>query len=62
MPARDSEPVDAESRTRLIGIAPQLLVDDIERSVEYYCGRLGFELDFRYEGFYASVEMAVRFT
>ena len=39
----------------LIGIAPQFLVDDLERSIEYYCRRLGFELDFNYEGFYASV-------
>jgi uncharacterized glyoxalase superfamily protein PhnB len=36
-------------------IAPQFLVDDLRRSIEYYCQRLGFELDFVYEGFYASV-------
>ena len=39
----------------LLGIAPQFLVDDLELSIEYYCRRLGFELDFRYEGLYASV-------
>jgi uncharacterized glyoxalase superfamily protein PhnB len=41
--------------TRLTGIAPQFLVDDLERAIEYYCRCLGFELDFRYEAFYASV-------
>ena len=39
----------------LTSIAPQFLVDDLARSVEYYCRCLGFELDFTYEGFYASV-------
>ena len=39
----------------LIGIAPQFLVDDLGRSIEYYARRLGFELDFNYENFYASV-------
>ena len=40
---------------QLTGIAPQFLVDDLPRSIEYYCRCLGFELDFSYEGFYASV-------
>lgn len=40
---------------RITGIAPQFLVDDLERSIAYYRDRLGFELDFVYEGFYASV-------
>jgi catechol 2,3-dioxygenase-like lactoylglutathione lyase family enzyme len=39
----------------LTSIAPQFLVDDLARSIEYYCRCLGFELDFNYEGFYASV-------
>ena len=39
----------------IIGIAPQLLVDDLERSIAYYRDRLGFALDFVYEDFYASV-------
>lgn len=39
----------------LIGISPQFLVDDLGRSIEYYCQHLGFELDFCYESFYASV-------
>ena len=40
---------------RVTAIVPQLLVDDLERSIAYYRDRLGFELDFIYEGFYASV-------
>ena len=41
--------------THLTGIAPQFLVDDLERAVEYYCEKLGFALEFKYEGFYAAV-------
>jgi catechol 2,3-dioxygenase-like lactoylglutathione lyase family enzyme len=37
------------------GIAPQFLVDDLERAIAYYRGTLGFELDFVYESFYAAV-------
>lgn len=40
---------------RVTGIVPQFLVDDLGRAVDYYCGPLGFSLDFVYEGFYASV-------
>lgn len=49
------EAVTASGTARLTGIAPQFLVDDLQRSVEYYCRRLGFELDFTYEAFYAGV-------
>jgi catechol 2,3-dioxygenase-like lactoylglutathione lyase family enzyme len=45
----------ASSLRNLIGISPQFLVDSLDRSIEYYCRRLGFALDFRYETFYASV-------
>jgi catechol 2,3-dioxygenase-like lactoylglutathione lyase family enzyme len=41
--------------TTLTGIAPQLLVDDVDAAIAYYRGQLGFELDFCYESFYASV-------
>jgi catechol 2,3-dioxygenase-like lactoylglutathione lyase family enzyme len=40
---------------KVTGISPQFLVDDLQRSIEYYVQRLGFELDFSYESFYASV-------
>jgi catechol 2,3-dioxygenase-like lactoylglutathione lyase family enzyme len=39
----------------LTGIAPQFLVDDLERAIAYYCDKLGFRLDFAYQSFYASV-------
>ena len=41
--------------TRIGGIAPQFLVDDVERSIAYYRDHLGFEVDFVYDSFYASV-------
>ncbi len=41
--------------SHLTGIAPQFLVDDLERAISYYCDKLGFELDFNYQSFYASV-------
>jgi catechol 2,3-dioxygenase-like lactoylglutathione lyase family enzyme len=48
--------VAVQRATHLTGIAPQFLVDDLERAVEYYCEKLGFELDFKYESFYAAVK------
>lgn len=41
--------------SKITGIAPQLLVDDLERAIDYYRRCLGFQLDFVYEAFYASV-------
>ena len=41
--------------TQITGIAPQFLVDDLDRAIAYYRDRLGFELDFKYESFYAAV-------
>jgi uncharacterized glyoxalase superfamily protein PhnB len=41
--------------TKVTGIAPQFLVDDVDAAIAYYRERLGFELDFCYESFYASV-------
>src|SRR5262249_19426896 len=47
---------EIESRVaKLTGIAPQFLVDELEAAIAYYRDRLGFELDFCYESFYASV-------
>jgi len=36
-------------------LAPQFLVDDLPAAIAHYRHRLGFELDFVYESFYASV-------
>jgi uncharacterized glyoxalase superfamily protein PhnB len=41
--------------TRVTSLAPQFLVDDLPAAVAYYRDRLGFETDFVYEAFYASV-------
>ena len=47
--------VTVHRATHLTGIAPQFLVDDLDRAIAYYCHKLGFELDFNYQSFYASV-------
>jgi catechol 2,3-dioxygenase-like lactoylglutathione lyase family enzyme len=43
------------SRARVIGIAPQFLVDDLNAAISYYRDKLGFALDFCYDSFYAGV-------
>jgi catechol 2,3-dioxygenase-like lactoylglutathione lyase family enzyme len=43
------------SATKLTGIAPQFLVDDLDTAIGYYRDRLGFNLDFCHQSFYASV-------
>ena len=47
--------VAIDRATLVTGIAPQFLVDDLDGAITYYCDQLGFELDFRYESFYAAV-------
>ena len=36
-------------------MSPQFLVTDINRSVEFYTNKLGFEVDFHYEDFYSGI-------
>ena len=48
-------PLIVSSPAQITGIAPQFLVDDLDRAVAYYRDKLGFELDFTYESFYAGV-------
>ncbi len=48
-------PLAVRSATQITGIAPQFLVDDLDRAIAYYCDQLGFELDFKYQSFYAGV-------
>jgi len=36
-------------------MSPQLLVADVDRSIEFYTKKLGFDVDFRYEDFYAGI-------
>ena len=47
--------VTGRRAAQITGIAPQFLVDDLDRAIAYYRDRLGFELDFTYDSFYASV-------
>ena len=42
-------------QSKIKKMSPQLLVIDIERSIEFYTKKLGFELEFRYEDFYAGI-------
>jgi predicted enzyme related to lactoylglutathione lyase len=41
--------------SRIKQMSPQLLVNDIARSIEFYTKKLGFAIDFRYEDFYAGI-------
>lgn len=36
-------------------MSPQFLVADIDHSIEFYTKKLGFNLDFRFEEFYAGI-------
>ena len=49
-----SQPVQVDA-AKITSIAPQFLVDDLKASIDYYRTCLGFETDFVYESFYASV-------
>jgi uncharacterized glyoxalase superfamily protein PhnB len=44
-----------EAVTKVTSLSPQFLVDDLSAAICYYRDRLGFEVDFVYESFYASV-------
>jgi len=43
------------SQSRVTHISPQFLVEDMPTAITYYGDKLGFETDFVYESFYASV-------
>jgi predicted enzyme related to lactoylglutathione lyase len=47
--------VTVDTAAKITGIAPQFLVEDLDRAIAYYRDRLGFEIDFIYESFYAAV-------
>jgi catechol 2,3-dioxygenase-like lactoylglutathione lyase family enzyme len=36
-------------------MSPQFLVTDIERSLKFYTEKLGFDIDFQYDDFYAGI-------
>lgn len=41
--------------SKIKSMSPQFLVSDLNRSIEFYTGKLGFEVSFRYEGFYSGI-------
>jgi uncharacterized glyoxalase superfamily protein PhnB len=46
---------EAAPMASLTGVSPQFLVDDLPAALAYYREKLGFEMDFCYESFYAGV-------
>jgi catechol 2,3-dioxygenase-like lactoylglutathione lyase family enzyme len=47
--------MDTTTYSKIKKMSPQLLVTDMARSIEFYTKKLGFDLDFRYEDFYAGI-------
>ena len=47
--------MDTITHPRIKKMSPQLIVRDIARSIAFYTEILGFDLDFRYEDFYAGM-------
>jgi catechol 2,3-dioxygenase-like lactoylglutathione lyase family enzyme len=45
----------APATSKLTSVAPVLRVAQLDRSIAYYRDRLGFKIEFEYEGFYTSV-------
>jgi predicted enzyme related to lactoylglutathione lyase len=47
--------VKTSTGSKIKKMSPQFLVTDIEHSIEFYTKQLGFEVEFRYEDFYAGI-------
>lgn len=47
--------MNTSTRSKIKKMSPQLLVTDIEHSIEFYTKKLGFDVEFRYEDFYAGI-------
>lgn len=47
--------MDTVTYSTIKKMSPQFLVTDIEHSIDFYMKILGFDLDFRYEDFYAGI-------
>jgi len=47
--------MDTATTSSIKKMSPQFLVSDFERSIQYYTKVLGFDLEFRYEDFYAGI-------
>lgn len=40
---------------KIKNMSPLFVVSDLEQSIDFYTQKLGFEIDFRYEDFYAGI-------
>lgn len=47
--------MNSSASLKIKQMSPQLLVADIDASIDFYIKKIGFELDFRYEDFYAGI-------
>ena len=47
--------MNTSTQSKIKKMSPQLLVTDLEHSIEFYTKKLGFDLEFRYEDFYAGI-------
>jgi catechol 2,3-dioxygenase-like lactoylglutathione lyase family enzyme len=47
--------MDTITHSRIKKMSPQFLVTDIDRSIEFYIKKLGFDIEFSYEDFYAGI-------
>jgi len=47
--------MDTITKSRIRKMSPQFIVTDLDSSIEFYTKKLGFDVDFRYEDFYAGV-------
>jgi catechol 2,3-dioxygenase-like lactoylglutathione lyase family enzyme len=47
--------MDIITDSKIKKMSPQLLVADIDSSIEFYTKKLGFEIDFRYADFYSGL-------
>ena len=43
------------TQSKIKKMSPQLLVEDLENSISFYTEKLGFEVEFRYQDFYAGI-------
>ena len=47
--------MNIKTKSKILKMSPQFIVTDIEHSIEFYIKKLGFDLEFRYEDFYAGI-------
>jgi catechol 2,3-dioxygenase-like lactoylglutathione lyase family enzyme len=47
--------MDTTAFSKIKKMSPQLLVADVDASIDFYTKKIGFDLDFRYEDFYAGI-------